>query len=62
MLGGNDGIAFPFSVANYPFSLSDLYYDPSICRNIMVDARYIMFIIDKYANAQNLIQEIETVE
>ncbi len=43
-------------------TMSDLYYDPSICRNIMVDARYILFIIDKYANAKNLIQEIETVE
>ncbi len=43
-------------------TMSDLYYDPSICRNIMVDVRYIMFIIDKYANAQNLINEIETVK
>ncbi len=43
-------------------TMSDLNYDPSICRNIMVDTRYIMFIIDKYANAQNLIQEIQLVK
>ncbi len=39
-------------------TMSDLYYDPSICRNIMVDTRYIMFIIDKLGHAQNLIDEI----
>ncbi len=39
-------------------TMSDLYYDPAICRNIMVDMRYILFIIDKYGNAQNIIREI----
>ena len=29
--------------------MSDINYDASRCRNIMVDARYILFIIDKYA-------------
>ncbi|MBK0370317.1 S46 family peptidase [Flavobacterium agrisoli] len=42
-------------------TMSDIYYDPAICRNIMVDARYILFIIDKYANAQNLISELKLV-
>ena len=42
-------------------TMSDIYYDPSICRNIMVDARYILFIIDKYAGAQNLINELKLV-
>ena len=39
-------------------TMSDLNYDFSICRNIMVDARYILFIIDKYAGAQHLIEEM----
>ncbi len=42
-------------------TMSDIYYDPSISRNIMVDARYILFIIDKYANAQHLIDEMQLV-
>lgn len=42
-------------------TMSDIYYDPSICRNIMVDARYILFIIDKYAGAKNIIEELKLV-
>ena len=42
-------------------TMSDLYYDPSICRNIMVDIRYVLFVIDKYAGATNLIQELKLV-
>ena len=42
-------------------TMSDINYDPSICRNIMVDIRYVMFIIDKYAEAKNLIAEIKFV-
>ncbi|AMO20102.1 S46 family peptidase [Flavobacterium columnare] len=43
-------------------TMSDIYYNPEICRNIMVDARYILFIIDKFAGAQNLIEEIKIVQ
>ncbi|MDI6032021.1 S46 family peptidase [Flavobacterium sp. LB2P84] len=42
-------------------TMSDIYYDPSICRNIMVDIRYVLFIIDKYAGAKNLISELKLV-
>jgi hypothetical protein len=42
-------------------TMSDLYYDPSICRNIMVDVRYILFIIDKFAGAGHLIGEMTLV-
>jgi hypothetical protein len=42
-------------------TMSDLYYDASICRNIMVDIRYVLFIVDKYAGATNLIQEMKLV-
>lgn len=42
-------------------TMSDLNYDAEICRNIMVDARYILWVIDKYANAGHLIKEMTLV-
>lgn len=42
-------------------TMSDIYYDASICRNIMVDVRYILFIMDKYAGAKNLTEELKLV-
>lgn len=42
-------------------TMSDINYDPSICRNIMVDARYILFIVDKFAGASHLIAEMDLV-
>ena len=42
-------------------TMSDINYDPSICRNIMVDIRFVLFIIDKYAGATNLIEELKLV-
>ncbi len=42
-------------------TMSDMNYNAEICRNIMVDARYILFIIDKYADAQNIIKELKLV-
>ncbi len=43
-------------------TMSDLNYDPSICRNIMVDIRYVLFIIDKFAGAGHLVQEMKLVQ
>lgn len=42
-------------------TMSDVYYSPDICRNIMVDSRYILFIIDKFAGAKNLIDEMKII-
>ena len=42
-------------------TMSDINYDPAICRNIMVDARYVLFIIDKFAGAKNIINELKLV-
>ena len=42
-------------------TMSDINYDPSICRNIMVDIRYVLFIVDKYAGASHLVQEMKLV-
>jgi len=43
-------------------TMSDLIYDPNICRNISVDIRYVLFIIDKFAGAGHLINEMTIVE
>ena len=43
-------------------TMSDLIYDPSICRNISVDIRYVLFIIDKYAGASYLVDEMTIIE
>ena len=42
-------------------TMSDMNYDPEICRNIMVDARYVLFIVDKFAGATRLIDEMKLV-
>lgn len=42
-------------------TMSDINYDPTICRNIMVDIRYVLFIVDKYADAKNIIAELSLV-
>ena len=42
-------------------TMSDINYDASICRNIMVDIRYVLFIIDKYAGAGHLVKEMKLV-
>jgi hypothetical protein len=43
-------------------TMSDLIYDPAICRNISVDIRYVLFIIDKFAGAGHLIEEMTIIE
>lgn len=39
--------------------MSDIMFDDDICRNIMVDIRYVLFIIDKFANSQYIMQELD---
>ena len=43
-------------------TMSDVYYDPAICRNIMVDIRYILFLIDKFGQAPHLVEEMTLVD
>jgi hypothetical protein len=47
---------------NWEGTMSDLIYDPDQCRNITLDIRYCLFIIDKYAGAGNLIREMKIIE
>ncbi len=39
-------------------TMSDLEFDPSICRNISVDIRYVMFVIEKVGGAGWLLDEL----
>ena len=43
-------------------TMSDVVYDPEICRNISLDIRYALFIIDKLAGANHLLQEMEILK
>lgn len=47
---------------NWEGTMSDLMYDPDQCRNITLDIRYCLFIIDKYAGAKRLITEMKLVK
>ncbi|MBN9313323.1 MAG: serine protease [Chryseobacterium sp. 39-10] len=43
-------------------TMSDINYDPKFSRNIMVDTKYILFIIEKYADAKWLLNEMKIVK
>ena len=43
-------------------TMSDINYDAKLCRNIMVNTKYILFIIDKFAEAQWLLNEMKIVK
>jgi hypothetical protein len=53
------GIAFD---GNWEAMSSDLAFEPELQKCINVDIRYVLFIIDKFAGATNLIQEMNIVE
>jgi hypothetical protein len=43
---------------NWEGTMSDIMYDPEMCRNIALDIRYVLFIIDKFAEAGHLVEEM----
>ncbi|MBR6049334.1 MAG: S46 family peptidase [Bacteroidales bacterium] len=43
-------------------TMSDLLFDPNYCRNISLDIRYCLFIIDKYAGARHLVDEMTLIQ
>ncbi len=62
VLNGNGellGIAFD---GNSEAMTGDFEFDPILKRTISVDIRYVMFVIDKYAGAQRLIDEMTIVK
>ena len=42
-------------------TMSDVLFDKDICRNIMVDIRYVLWVIDIYAGAGHLVDEMNLV-
>jgi hypothetical protein len=43
-------------------TMSDIMYDPEVCRNISLDMRFVLFIVDKFAGAGYLLDEMKIVE
>ena len=43
-------------------TMSDINFDPRFSRNIMVDTKYILFIVDKYADSKWLIDEMKVIK
>lgn len=39
-------------------TMSDFYFDSGRCRNIVVDIRYVLWVMDKYAGAKYLVDEM----
>ena len=62
VLNGNGeliGLAFD---GNIEAMAGDVIFDPKLQRTISVDIRYVLFIIDKFAGATNIIDELKIVE
>lgn len=47
---------------NWEGTMSDLMYDPDQCRNISLDIRYCLFVIDKFAGAGHLVNEMTIIK
>ena len=43
-------------------TMSDVVYDAEICRNISLDIRYALFVVDKLAGAKHLVEEMEIIQ
>jgi hypothetical protein len=53
------GIAFD---GNWEAMSGNILFEPELQRTINVDVRYVLFVIDKYAGASNLIKELKIVQ
>ena len=52
------GLAFD---GNWEAMSGDIYFDSTYKRTICVDIRYVLFLIDKFGGASNLIKEMKIV-
>lgn len=52
------GLAFD---GNWEAMSSDIAYEPELQRCICVDIRYVLFVIDKFAGAHNIIDELKII-
>ena len=53
------GLAFD---GNIEAMAGDVIFDPKLQRTINVDIRYVLFIIDKYANAKHIVDEMKLIK
>lgn len=42
-------------------TMSDLYFDPNLCRNITLDIRYTLFVVEKFGDAGWLLKEMKII-
>jgi len=47
---------------NWEGTMSDINYDISLCRNISVDIRYVLFIIDRFAESKHIMNELNLLQ
>ena len=47
---------------NWEGTMSDISYNSSFCRNIVLDVRFTLWVIDKYAGAGYLLNEMKLVK
>ena len=43
-------------------TMSDIVFDPDYCRNISIDIRYLLFIVEKLGGATNILEEMTFVD
>ncbi len=53
------GLAFD---GNWESISVDIAFEPELAKTIIVDIRYVLFIIDKFAGATNLVEEMDIVD
>jgi hypothetical protein len=46
---------------NYEAISADYQFIPGLTRTINVDSRYVLFVLDKFAGAQNVLDELKIV-
>jgi hypothetical protein len=61
MNGNGELIGLAFD-GNWEAMSGDIAFEPELQRTIVVDVRYVLFIIDKFAGATNLIDELTIVK
>ena len=62
VLNGNGelmGLAFD---GNWEAMSGDIAYEPSLQRTIVVDIRYVLWVIDHFAGAKHLVDEMTVIE
>ena len=61
VINGNGELIGTAFDGNWEAMSGDIAYEPNLQRCICVDIRYVLFIIDKYAGASHLIDELKIV-